>query len=120
MEQLRLEDPNLAAWWAMPVEATSALAMKDRLQPGGYYLTTVAPDLSKLVSQALLVPPSDAILVGAVRLVGVYPLRAADALQLAAFLTLCQGDPSRLEFVCLDARLSDAARAEGATVLPIS
>ncbi len=40
-------------------------------------------------------------------------LRAADALQLAAALMAASEDPSALEFVVSDERLSQAARAEG-------
>jgi hypothetical protein len=45
-------------------------------------------------------------------------LRAADALQLAAALVWCQGDPLQHGFVCLDQRLREAARREGFTALP--
>jgi hypothetical protein len=51
------------------------------------------------------------------RLVRVHPLRAADALQLAAALVACEGDPSSLVMVTLDARLSEAARKEGLATL---
>jgi predicted nucleic acid-binding protein len=52
------------------------------------------------------------------RLLRVHPLRAADALQLAAALTAARGDPSMLELVCLDQRLTEAAHREGFRVLP--
>ena len=42
-----------------------------------------------------------------------HPLSAADALQLAAFLSVGGGT-----FVCLDRRLRDAASSEGAAILP--
>ena len=48
----------------------------------------------------------------------VHPLRAADALQLAAALLASDHEPQRMEVVCLDERLSEAARIEGFTVLP--
>jgi hypothetical protein len=51
------------------------------------------------------------------RLLRVHPLRAADALQLAAALAAAKGDPSSLDVVCLDQRLSEAARREGFRVL---
>jgi predicted nucleic acid-binding protein len=43
----------------------------------------------------------------------VHPLRAADALQLAAATVAAEHDPSSLELVCLDQRLSEAAGKEG-------
>lgn len=43
-------------------------------------------------------------------------LTAADSLQLAAALIGADHDASTLEIVCLDARLSAAARREGFTV----
>jgi len=46
-----------------------------------------------------------------------HPLKAADALQLAA-LRWCEGDPANAGFVCLDDRLRTAASEEGFAVLP--
>ena len=59
----------------------------------------------------------DAVRSRAVALLARHPLRAADALQLASALVLAEGDPSSLEFVCLDNNLADAAEREGFTVL---
>ena len=53
------------------------------------------------------------------RLVAAHPLRAADALQLAAALMWCDDTPSTVTpFVCLDERLRNAARREGFSILP--
>ena len=60
----------------------------------------------------------NAVRAQAARVLRLHPLRAADALQLAAELIWCQGDPVRNGFVCLDQRLREAARREGFTVLP--
>lgn len=51
------------------------------------------------------------------RLLRVHPLRAANALQLAAALEAIDRDRSPIPFVCLDQRLSDAASREGLTVV---
>lgn len=64
------------------------------------------------------VEPANAVREQAGRILRLHPLRAADALQLAAALVWCQGDPLQQEFVCLDQRLRVAARREGFTVLP--
>jgi len=47
-----------------------------------------------------------------------HPLRAADSLQLAAAIKWAERRTSGYDFVCLDARLREAARAEGFSVLP--
>lgn len=57
--------------------------------------------------------PSDAVRGTAERLLRAHPLRAADSLQLAAALIAADHDPTTLELVCLDTRLTVAARREG-------
>jgi predicted nucleic acid-binding protein len=54
----------------------------------------------------------------ALRLVAVHPLRAADALQLAAALLATGDHPPGHTFVCLDERLRHAAEREGFTAKP--
>ena len=61
--------------------------------------------------------PSDAVRRTAERLLRTHPLRAADALQLAAALVAADYNPASLEIVCLDEPLRLAARREGFTVL---
>ena len=51
------------------------------------------------------------------RLLRLHPLRTADSLQLAAALIATNHQPQKLSFVCNDARLSNAARKEGFTVI---
>jgi len=65
------------------------------------------------------VTPSELIRGIAQRLLRTHPLRAADSLQLAAAMSAAGQEPAALEFVCLDVRLSAAARREGFTVLPL-
>jgi len=48
---------------------------------------------------------------------GSHPLRAADALQLAAALTARDKSPELVQVVCSDGRLSEAAGNEGFAVL---
>jgi predicted nucleic acid-binding protein len=52
------------------------------------------------------------------RLLATHPLRAADALQLAAALLACDERSDVLPFVTLDERLGEAARREGFPVMP--
>jgi predicted nucleic acid-binding protein len=54
----------------------------------------------------------------AVRLVATHPLRAADAMQLAAALLAVSDRPAGHDFVCTDDRLRQAASREGFRVLP--
>jgi predicted nucleic acid-binding protein len=49
-------------------------------------------------------------------LLELYPLRAADALQLAAALDYFEDSPKRKVFITADQRLADAARQSGFSV----
>lgn len=62
--------------------------------------------------------PSEALRSMAERSLAVHPLRAADALQLAAAILWCQGLTTGQGFVSFDQRLCEAAYREGFTVLP--
>ena len=63
------------------------------------------------------VPATAPVREQAMRLLRVHPLRAADALQLAAALVAAGFQPDGLPFVTLDSRQADAAEREGFTVL---
>lgn len=54
----------------------------------------------------------------AMRLLATHPLRAADAMQLAAALVAVGDRTTGHEFVCTDTRLREAAAREGFAVLP--
>ena len=71
-----------------------------------------------LVDAAAAVEPGDAVRAKALRLLSVHPLRAADALHLAAALLWARDAPGGKELVCLDERLRDAALLEGFRVVP--
>jgi predicted nucleic acid-binding protein len=64
------------------------------------------------------IQPGEGVRQRAERALMVHPLRAADALQLAAALVWAEDAPRGLELVCLDANLAEAAAKEGFTVLP--
>jgi predicted nucleic acid-binding protein len=55
-----------------------------------------------------------------VRFLRVHPLRAADALQLAAAFVAADRRPSSLEVVTVDQRLAAAARKEGFALTEVS
>jgi predicted nucleic acid-binding protein len=111
-------DPAPAIWWATPVECQSALQRRRREN------TLEAPTLARaldrlrqLAEDVDVVAPTVALREAAGRALAAHPLRAADALQLAAALVwsgVASGEP----FVCLDDRLRDAASREGFAVMP--
>jgi hypothetical protein len=73
--------------------------------------------LAEISSHWHEVPPSPALRTLAVRLLRTHPLRAADALQLAAALSLGAALRRQLGFVCADDRLAAAAETEGLPVI---
>jgi hypothetical protein len=112
-------DLRLALWWGTAVECASALARSVREGRIDAAAHRLAQDrLTVLQSGAREVQPVEEVRHRALRLVDLYPLRAADALQLGAALYWCQNRPAGASFVCLDDRLRAAASREGFIVLP--
>lgn len=112
-------DPEVVLWWASPVECQSALYRRHRKEPMPFaVLTEALRRLSGLVEGADSVTPTNKLRDRTGRLLAAHPLRAADALQLAAALVWCDEAPQGDRFVCLDERLREAARREGFSVLP--
>lgn len=118
LSQTLAEDAEVAAWWGTPVECGSAIARLERdgvLEVGSS--ATARARLQALSRTWHEVQPSEAVRRAAQRLLQLHPLRAMDALQGAAALVLAEHDPTTLEVVCIDARLTDALRREGFAVL---
>jgi len=114
-----IEDKEITMWWATPLECQSALYRRHRDAPLPAEVMAAAIErLRAVVEHADTVSPTDEVRRRAGRLVSVHPLRAADALQLAAALIWCEEQPHGEAFVCLDARLRDAAHREGFDVRP--
>jgi predicted nucleic acid-binding protein len=112
-------DRELTIWWGTPVECLSATYRRHRERPlQGGVLDAALARLRAVVEDVDAVAPTDDVRRRAGRLVAAHPLRAADALQLAAALTWCEEQPAGERFVCLDERLRDAARREGFTLVP--
>ena len=104
-------------WWATPVECVSGLTRLEREGRLDARGTQQAVErLSELELTWQEVGPTKTVRDTARRLLRSHPLRAADALQLAAALAASEGDPNTLEFVTLDDRLASAARKEGLRV----
>ena len=112
------KDSAILVWWATEVECASAIARLERDgaldEPG---VTEAFGRLKQLAHVWHEVDPSDSIREAAVRFLRVHPLRAADALQLAAAFIAAERRPSALEVVTLDDRLAAAARKEGFVVI---
>lgn len=106
--------PDVAIWWATPVECISALARKER--EGKLDLSQMIAaekNLDLIVESSVIVDATDRVRVLARRLLRRHPLRAADALQLAAACTLTGEMTANFGFVSNDERLTIAASKEG-------
>ena len=112
-------DAAIVTWWGTRVESTSAIARLERVK-------TLTP---RQASQAIEVLrsladgwheifPADTVRETACRLLRVHPLRAADALQLAAAIVMAGGRPAQAWFMAFDDRLREAAGREGFLVGP--
>ncbi len=113
IDELRIDD-ELIVWWASRVECVSAIARLERKGALTADETAIAIDrLTALATAWQEVVPGHRLRDIAVRLLRVHPLRAADALQLAAAITAAELEPSTLEFLTLDQRLATAATREG-------
>jgi len=88
---------KMFAWWGTEVECVAALA---RLERQG-----AIPPVSLTEAQ-----PVEASKETATRLLRVHDLRAADSLHLAAAIVASEHQPSSLDFVSLNERLTAAAR----------
>lgn len=108
----------MLVWWATETECVSAIAGLERqgdLRSDG---TTLALErLDALAEGWHEIQPLESARRAARRLLRVHSLRAADALQLAAAIVGCEGQPRSLDVVSLDDRLADAARREGFRVI---
>lgn len=114
LQKLALADAAMLVWWGSEVECASAIS---RLEREGALDETAAIEafdrLRRLSGAWHEVEPGDLVREAAVRFLRVHPLRAADALQLAAAFIAAERRPPSLEIVTLDDRLAAAARKEG-------
>jgi predicted nucleic acid-binding protein len=120
LQGLAAADPTILVWWTTEVECASAIARLEREDA----LEAPAVDeafgrLKWLAEGWHEVDSSDVVRETAVRFLRVHPLRADDALQLAAAFVAAERRPSSLELITLDARLAAAARKEGFVVIEI-
>ena len=113
------EDSDMVVWTLTSIEVISAMERRVREGALGEREALAAEDLSlELLEGAheiVAIEPAKAL---ARRLLRTHPLRAADALQLAAALLWSEGEPEGAVLHTLDSRLGLAARREGFRVAP--
>ena len=113
-----LEQHEIAVWWSTPVEMRSAferLLRMNQLTIPEHAAAGVR--LEKLRRGWRELQPSEALKAQAETFLMNHPLRAADALQLAAAWIWCSGMPQSHVFISGDAQLLDAARQVGFQVM---
>lgn len=114
MQGLASADSVMLVWWGTEIECASAIARLERdgtlVEPA---VTQAFERLKQLTRGWHEVDPGDAVREASIRFLRVHPLRAADALQLAAAFVAAERRPASLELVTLDDRLGAAARKEG-------
>lgn len=107
----------MVVWWGTPVECASAFA---RLRREGRLSetqeATVSRRLGRMRSGWFEMTPGDQLRAQAIRALRLHPLRAGDALQLAAALEW-SGTPAKGTMVTFDTRLALAAEREGFSVV---
>ena len=117
--ELLRADNGVVVWWGAWIECAVAISrlrregkLDEENQEGARAV------LDRLADDWTEQRPEDDIRLLAMLISKDYPLKAADALQLAAALRWCKGDTEGTGFVCLDERLRRAAANEGFDVLP--
>lgn len=113
------EDAGIVTWWGTRIECTSAIARLERAAALTPRQATQAIEVLRAIAAGWNeILPAEVVRETACRLLRVHPLRAADALQLAAATVMAGGRPARAGFVAFDDRLRDAAGREGFLVGP--
>lgn len=108
---------GIAVWWATPVEIMSGLTRLERMSEIGHDQFLAGKQRENSLAQVWdAVGPSTTILARACSLLELYPLHAADALQLAAALDYFEHSPRGKVFITADRRLADAALGSGFSV----
>ena len=114
------DDSAVSVWWGAWIECSvsiSRLRREGELSEQNEGQTRTR--LDRLATGWSEVPPANDLRRMLASLISRdYPLKAADALQLAAALRWCEADAAGAGFVCLDSQLRRAASDAGFDVLP--
>ena len=114
IREILTRDNGMVVWWVTPVECLSAIARRERERTFTVVEARQARSLlERLRATWFEVLATDPVREHAARLLLRHPLRAADALQLAAAMTWANGKPLGHGFCTFDERLAGAARGEG-------
>ena len=109
-----IERHSITVWWATSIEMCSAF---ERLLRMGQLTIPqhagATERLARLRHSWRELQPTEAVRFQAETFLKRYPLRAADALQLAAAWTWCAGNSQICTFISADAKLLEAARSAG-------
>lgn len=111
-------DRQVHVWWATEIECVSTIARLEREKIDPTIIAAALERLSAIREDWNEVLPGALVRDTARRLLRVHPLRAADALQLAAAWMLADQSPGSVSIVSLDERLRTAANREGFLLLP--
>jgi uncharacterized protein len=121
VQALASRDPDMLVWWGSEVECVSALTRLERAAALDARGIALASDrLKQLADGWHEIESSEVVRESATRFLRVHPLRAADALQLAAAFAAAEHRPASLQFVTLDERLAEAARKEGFKMVDVT
>lgn len=119
LRSILAKDTVMLVWWATRIECASALARLGRESglPPTQAMSSALDRLKHFAASWQETDPSEQVREAAIRFLRVHPLRAGDALQLAAAFVAADRQPSALELVTLDERLAIAAQKEGFAVV---
>jgi hypothetical protein len=113
------QDRRLVVWTLTAVEVLSAIRRLLREEALSEQGAVEAEDVAAVIfGRAHVIRDIDRVKEGARRLLRLHPLRAADALQLAAALAWAEDRPEGSTVHTFDGRLATAARREGFSVIP--
>lgn len=108
---------GIVAWWATRVEVMSGLTRLDRMGQISHDQFLIGKRIAMEIAESWIsVGPTESIAGAACSMLELYPLRAADALQLASALAWCEGKPKGNVFLTFDQRLREAAGLAGFTL----
>jgi predicted nucleic acid-binding protein len=107
----------VVAWWATHVEIISGLTRLERMGQISHDRFLLGKQYARNLVRGWVSVGSPAhLVVDACSLLELYPLRAADAMLLAAALESCEHRPSGNCFITADRRLAEAAHGSGFSV----